>query len=391
MISYEKAFEIIMNSVFTLEKESVELAHCLNRVLAEDIKSDIDMPPFNKSAMDGYACRREDFHEFLTVIETIPAGYRPQKVVNKNECSKIMTGSIVPQGADCVVNVENTEITTDNKIRITDNNTPINICYQGEDIKRGEFVLSHGTLILPQHIAVLANAGISAVPVYRKPRISIITTGSELREPGGVPLPEGCIRNSNSYQLIGQVQRMFIEPDYLGIADDTENSLNLLIQKALSGSDVVLISGGVSMGDYDLVPAVLTANQVNILFDRVAMQPGKPLTFGIKDKTAIFAFPGNPVSAFFLFEIMAKPFIYKLMGHDYNTKMFPLIAGVDFKRKRGDRKTFIPIKIENGKVFPVEFHGSAHINSLCDAEGIISFPLGVLEIKKGETVQVISL
>ena len=389
MISYEKAFEIIINSAFTLEKESVELAHCLNRVLAEDIKSDIDMPPFNKSAMDGYACRREDFHEFLTVIETIPAGYLPLKTVQKNECSKIMTGSIVPQGADCVVNVENTEITTDNKIRITDSNTPVNICYQGEDIKRGEFVLSHGTLILPQHIAVLANAGISVVPVYKKSRISIITTGSELREPG-VPLPDGCIRNSNSYQLIGQVQRMFIEPDYLGIADDTENSLNLLIQKALSGSDVVLISGGVSMGDYDLVPAVLTANQVDILFDRVAMQPGKPLTFGIKDKTAIFAFPGNPVSAFFLFEIMAKPFIYKLMGYYYNTKMFPLIAGVDFKRKRGDRKTFIPIKIENGKAFPIEFHGSAHINSLCFAEGIISFPLGVLEIKKGETVSVIS-
>ena len=390
MISYEKAFEIIINSAFTLEKESVELAHCLNRVLAEDIKSDIDMPPFNKSAMDGYACRREDFHEFLTVIETIPAGYLPLKTVQKNECSKIMTGSIVPQGADCVVNVENTEITTDNKIRITDSNTPVNICYQGEDIKRGEFVLSHGTLILPQHIAVLANAGISVVPVYKKSRISIITTGSELREPG-VPLPDGCIRNSNSYQLIGQVQRMFIEPDYLGIADDTENSLNLLIQKALSGSDVVLISGGVSMGDYDLVPAVLTANQVDILFDRVAMQPGKPLTFGIKDKTAIFAFPGNPVSAFFLFEIMAKPFIYKLMGYYYNTKMFPLIAGVDFKRKRGDRKTFIPIKIENGKAFPIEFHGSAHINSLCEAEGIISFPLGVLEIKKGETVPVISI
>jgi len=390
MISYEKAFEIIINSAFTLEKESVELAHCLNRVLAEDIKSDIDMPPFNKSAMDGYACRREDFHEFLTVIETIPAGYLPLKTVQKNECSKIMTGSIVPQGADCVVNVENTEITTDNKIRITDSNTPVNICYQGEDIKRGEFVLSHGTLILPQHIAVLANAGISVVPVYKKSRISIITTGSELREPG-VPLPDGCIRNSNSYQLIGQVQRMFIEPDYLGIADDTENSLNLLIQKALSGSDVVLISGGVSMGDYDLVPAVLKANQVDILFDRVAMQPGKPLTFGIKDKTAIFAFPGNPVSAFFLFEIMAKPFIYKLMGYDYNTKMFPLIAGVDFKRKRGDRKTFIPIKIENGEAFPIEFHGSAHINSLCFAEGIISFPLGVLEIKKGETVSVISI
>jgi molybdopterin molybdotransferase len=390
MISYEKAYEIIMNSAFTLEKESVDLAHCLNRVLAEDIKSDIDMPPFNKSAMDGYACRREDLHETLTVIETIQAGYRPQKAVQKNECAKIMTGAIVPQGADFVANVENTAITSDNKIRITDNNIPANICYQGEDVKRGEFVLSRGTLIFPQHIAVLANAGISEVPVYRKPRISIITTGSELREPGAV-LPDGCIRNSNSYQLIGQVQRMFIEPGYLGIADDTENSLNLLIKKALNASDVVLLSGGVSMGDYDLVPAVLAGNGVNILFNMVAMQPGKPLTFGTRDKTAVFAFPGNPVSTFFPFEIMAKPFIYKLMGHDYITRTVPLIAGVDFMRKRAERKTFIPVKVENGKVFPVEFHGSAHINSLCDAEGIISFPLGILEIKKGQTIEVISL
>jgi molybdopterin molybdotransferase len=390
MISYEKAFEIIMNSAFTLDKESVGLAQCLHMILAEDIKSDIDMPPFNKSAMDGYACRREDIHESLNVIEIIQAGYRPQKTVGKNECAKIMTGSIVPQGADFVANVENTAITSDNKIRITDNNIPVNICYQGEDIKRGEFVLRRGALILPQHIAVLVNAGISAVPVYKKPRVSIITTGSELREPG-VPLPDGCIRNSNSYQLIGQLQRMFIEPDYLGIAADTENSLDLLIKKALSGSDVVLLSGGVSMGDYDLVPAVLAANHVNILFNMVAMQPGKPLTFGTRGKTAIFAFPGNPVSTFFPFEIMAKPFIYKLMGHDYITRTFPLITGVDFTRKRAERKTFIPVKIENGKVFPVEFHGSAHINSLCDAEGIISFPLGVLEIKKGQTVEVSSL
>jgi molybdopterin molybdotransferase len=390
MISFEKAFEIIMKSAFTLEKESVELAHCLNRVLAEDIKSDIDMPPFNKSAMDGYACRREDLNETLHVIETIQAGYRPQKTVKKNECSKIMTGAIVPRGADCVVKVEDTEITTDNKVRVTDYNIPANICYQGEDVKRGEFVLNDGTLILPQHSAVLVNAGVSSAPVYQKPRVSIITTGSELREPG-VPLPEGCIRNSNSYQLIGQVQRMFIEPDYLGIADDTENSLNLLIKKALSGSDVVLLSGGVSMGDYDLVPAVLAANNVNILFNMVAMQPGKPLTFGTRGKTAIFAFPGNPVSTFFPFEIMAKPFIYKLMGHDYITRTFPLITGVDFTRKRVERKTFIPIKIENGKVFPIEFHGSAHINSLCFAEGIISFPLGILEIKKGQTVEVIAL
>jgi molybdopterin molybdotransferase len=390
MISFEKAFEIIMNSAFTLEKEQVGLAQSLHRILAADIKSDIDMPPFNKSAMDGYACRREDLHETLNVIEIIQAGYRPQKTVGKNECAKIMTGAIVPEGADFVANVENTETTADNQIRITDNNIPVNICYQGEDIKRGEFVLRQGALILPQHIAVLVNAGISAVPVYKKPRVSIVTTGSELREPG-MPLPDGCIRNSNSYQLIGQLQRMAIEPEYLGIAEDTENSLNILIQKALSTSDILLLSGGVSMGDYDLVPAVLAANQVNIMFNMVAMQPGKPLTFGTRGKTAIFAFPGNPVSTFFPFEIMAKPFIYKLMGHEYIARKYPLITGVDFTRKRAERKTFIPVKIENGKVFPVEFHGSAHINSLCDAEGIISFPLGVLEIKKGQEVEVTSL
>ena len=390
MISFEKAFEIIMNSAFTLDTESVGLEQCLHRILAEDIKSDIDMPPFNKSAMDGYACRREDLHETLIVIETVQAGYLPQKAVGKNECAKIMTGAIVPQGANYVAKVENTEATPDNKIRITENDIPANICYQGEDIKRGELVLRQGALILPQHIAVLANAGIRAIPVYKKPRVSIITTGSELREPG-LPLPDGCIRNSNSYQLIGQLQRMGIEPDYLGIAADTENSLDLIIKKALSSSDIVLLSGGVSMGDYDLVPAVLAGNGVNILFNMVAMQPGKPLTFGIKDKIAIFAFPGNPVSTFFPFEIMAKPFIYKLMGHNYITRTFPLSTGVDFTRKRAERKTFIPVKIENSKVFPVEFHGSAHINSLCFAEGIISFPLGVLEIKKGQEVELISL
>ena len=155
--------------------------------------------------------------------------------------------------------------------------------------------------------------------------------------------------------------------------------------------DVVLLSGGVSMGDYDLVPAVLKANGVNILFDRVAMQPGKPMTFGTKDKTAIFAFPGNPVSVFFPFEIMAKPFIYKLMGHDYAPQTFPLITGTDFKRKKSDRRSFVPVRFENGKVFPLEFHGSAHINALCFAQGIISFPVGVLEIKKGENVDVIFL
>ncbi|MEN6325198.1 MAG: gephyrin-like molybdotransferase Glp [Syntrophomonas sp.] len=390
MISFEQAFEIIMNSTFTLEVEFVKLNHSLDRVLACDVRSDTDMPPFNRAAMDGYACRRADWQGELSIVEIIPAGCSPQKTIHKNECAKIMTGAVVPPGADCIVKVENTRVITENKVRITDSDIFDYICYQGEDVKRGEVVLNRGTLILPQHIAVLANAGISSVLVYRKPVISIVTTGSELKEPGE-PLPAGSIRNSNSYQLIGQVQRMSIEPEYLGIATDTKDLLNHLIQKALQKSDVVLLSGGVSMGDYDLVPEVLKANGVNILFNRVAMQPGKPLTFGIKDKTAIFAFPGNPVSTFFPFEIMAKPFIYKLMGHDYAPKTFSFVTGENFKRKTIDRKAFVPVKIGEGKVYPVEFHSSAHISALCFAEGIIYFPIGVLEIKKGESVNVMFL
>ncbi|MEN6374381.1 MAG: gephyrin-like molybdotransferase Glp [Smithella sp.] len=390
MISFEKAFEIIMNSAFTLEVESVKINHSLNRVLAGDVQSDTDMPPFNRSAMDGYACRRADLPGELSVVEIIPAGGSPQKTIQKSECAKIMTGAIVPQGADCVVKVENTRIIAENKVRITDSDIADYICYQGEDIKRGEVVLRRGTLILPQHIAVLANAGISSVSVYRKPKISIITTGSELREPGE-PLTVGSIRNSNSYQLIGQVQRMSIEPEYLGIATDTEDLLNLLIQKALQKSDVVLLSGGVSMGDYDLVPEALKANGVDILFSRVAMQPGKPLTFGTKNKTAIFAFPGNPVSTFLPFELMAKPFIYKLMGHEYSPNTVTLTTGENFKRKTGERRAFVPVKIKENEVYPVEFHSSAHVSALCFAEGIINFPIGVLEIKKGENVNVMFL
>lgn len=390
MISFEKAYEIIMDSTFTMETESVKLNHVLNRVLACDVRSDTDMPPFNRSAMDGYACRRADLPGELSVVDIIPAGCSPQKTIQKNECAKIMTGAIVPQGADRVIKVENAQVIAENKVRITDSDIFDYICYQGEDVKCGDVVLNKGTLLLPQHIAVLANAGISTVTVYRKPKVSIITTGSELREPGE-PLPVGSIRNSNSYQLIGQVQRMSIEPEYLGIASDKRDLLNQLIQQALQKSDVVLLSGGVSMGDYDLVPEMLKANGVNILFNRVAMQPGKPLTFGIKNKTAIFAFPGNPVSTFLPFELMAKPFIYKLMGHEYSPKTLSLTTGEDFKRKTGERKAFVPVKIKESEVCPVEFHSSAHISALCCAEGFIYFPIGVLEIKKGESVNVMFL
>ncbi|MEA3226224.1 MAG: molybdopterin molybdotransferase MoeA, partial [Planctomycetota bacterium] len=207
MLSFEKALDTVLSSVCPLGVESVAITDAANRVLAEDVKSDMDMPPFNKSAMDGYACRRVDLPNELTITETIPAGYTPTKSVGANKCSKIMTGGVVPEGADCVVMKEYIESPAENTIRFVGEETKDNICLKGEDIKAGDVVLRKGTLLKPQHIAVLASVGHAKPVVSKMPRVGIIATGSELVDPGAVPEPSQ-IRNSNSFQLAAQAGRV---------------------------------------------------------------------------------------------------------------------------------------------------------------------------------------
>ena len=388
MIAQEKALELVIKNVKKLKSEKVNLEKSLYRVLAQDIFSDTDMPPFDKSAMDGYACRKKDLDNELTVIETIPAGYLPKKKVGVNQCSKIMTGGVVPKGADCVIIVEMVECIDNNKIIFKGKSTSTNICKKGEDIKKGKVLLKKGEIIQPQHIAILATAGVVNPLVFYRPKVGIIATGSELINPKK-KLSKAFIRNSNSYQLSAQVAKMGAVPNNYGIVKDSKDLIDKIIKKAIKENHVILLSGGVSMGDYDFVPEILKANGIKIVFDRVAVKPGKPTTFGYNNKAICFGLPGNPVSTFIIFELFVKPLLFKLMGHDYKPLTVSMTLDETLTRKKTDRQAFVPVKkISNNKIHSIEFHGSAHINSLTEAIGIVSFPKGINKIKKGTVVDV---
>ncbi len=388
MLPFEKAFETVLDSACLLSAERVDIAHAVNWILAEDVKSDMDMPPFDKSAMDGFACRRADLANELTMVESIRAGDVPKKTIGPNQCSKIMTGGVVPPGADCVIMKEYVEMPAENTIRFVGEETADNICQKGEDIKTGDIVLRRGTRLQPQHIAVLAAVGKAQPMVIKRPRVAVIATGDELVEPGSKPRPSQT-RNSNSFQLAAQVESTGSVATNYGVARDITGDIDTMFKEAAEENDVVIISGGVSVGDFDLVPEILKQNGINLLFEKVAIKPGKPTVFGISEKVYCFGLPGNPVSTFVLFEILVKPFLYKLMGHDYRYPNVQLPLGESLRRKETIRQRWFPVAItEAGTVKPVEYHGSAHISSLCGADGLVSMAVGVAEIEKGTIVPV---
>jgi molybdopterin molybdotransferase len=388
MITQNEARETMMAQARLLGNEYVGLDEALNRVLAEDVCSDMDMPPFVKSAMDGYACRREDLTNDLHVVEILKAGEVPRKAIGPDQCAKIMTGGMVPEGADCVVMVEKIEELDATTIRFIADSTTDNICLKGEDIQEGEVVLMAGTRLRPQHVAMMASVGCVRPLVARKPRVGIIATGDELVEPDVVP-DSSQIRSSNSHQLLAQVLRADAIPNYYGIALDTDESLDATLKQAMAESDVVLLSGGVSMGDFDLVPGIMKANGLTILFDEIAVQPGKPTTFSVSDDSWCVGLPGNPVAAFSQFELLVKPFLYRLMGHDYRPANLRLPMARTHSRQRFVRESWFPASItDDGTVLPCEFHGSAHVESLCEADCLATMPAGVPSLAETELVSI---
>lgn len=388
MISFEKAFEIVMSRARSLDVEMVTLEEALRRILAEDVRADMDMPPFDKSAMDGYACRRADLQQELTVLETIQAGTPPSCAIGPGQCAKIMTGAMLPEGADCVFLIEYAETPREGTVRFTGTKTADNIRFRGEEFRAGDIVLRAGARLGPQHIAVLAGVGCARPHVYRRVRVGIIATGDELVEPSERPAP-GQIRSSNGPQLFAQVLHADALPTYYGIARDREEAIDASLKRALAENDVVLLSGGVSKGDFDFVPGIMQQNGIEILFNAIAMKPGKPTTFGVSATRYCFGLPGNPVSTFIQFEALVKPFLYKLMGHDFleMQPVLPLAARLD--PGRTERATWLPVRIgADGRARPVEYHGSAHIHALCGADGIIVIPAGSDVLEEGSLVRV---
>jgi len=389
MISFEKAVSIVQNSCKKMDIEEVELHQLLGRVLALDVVSDMNMPPFDKSAVDGFACRKSNITEQLEVIEVVPAGKLPREEVGEHQCTKIMTGAMMPKGADCVIMIEDTAQVDCLHIRYKKDTVKNNICLLGEDMKTGQVAISAGVAIQPQHIAVLAALGYTKVAVYQKPRVAILSTGDELVEPSKKP-ELGQIRNSNGHQLVAQVLRAGCIPNYMGIVEDNERVTFNAIKKAIDENDMLLLTGGVSMGDYDFVPSVLTRCGVDLLFDRVAVQPGKPTTFGKTDSgKMVFGLPGNPVSSFAQFELLVRPALEKMMGEKPKELFKKMRLSTDYHRKHAERLAFVPATIsQSGEVTPTEYHGSAHIFSLPNSQGLLAVPLGIYELKKGEEVDV---
>lgn len=422
MLVFEEAYEIVITQATRVGSERIPLHNALNRVLAEDILSDLDMPPFDKSAVDGFAYRRTEASPAglmsqdsidkpggpstdcstgrttsdcsYRILETVPAGTVPVKTVGVGECSRIMTGAMVPPGADAVMMVEDTvmmvedtELLPQEHVRFIKERSANNICYRGEDIKKDDQVLAAGEQIGPAHMATLAAVGATEPLVSLLPRVAVISTGDELVEPDRKPLG-AQIRNSNAIQLMAQLMQVPASPYYMGIASDTGDSIRTVIDNALKENDMVLLTGGVSMGDFDFVPDVMQEAGVEILFKSVAIQPGRPTVFGRKGDKLLFGLPGNPVSSFVLFEMMVKPALLKMMGHTGLPRLLSLPMGQDFTRRRSERKSLIPVRIDNGEIRLVDYHGSAHINAYTAAQAILLLDIGVTEIKTGEKASV---
>ena len=390
MITLNQAIDIIQSKVNPIkETEQVNLWDSIGRVLASDVVSDMNMPPFNKTAVDGYACRMEDASNELEVIETIPAGSVPKKTIESGQCSKIMTGAMIPQGANCVLMVEDTKEIASNRIVFTGNQPKSNICILGEDMRTGDVAILKGATLSPQHIAIMAALGCTQPVVTKKPSVAVLITGDELVEPQQKP-SGGQIRNSNGHQLVGQILKANAKPNYIGIVKDTEEATYQAISSALKDNDIIILTGGVSMGDYDYVPSVMKKIGIKILFDSISIQPGKPTKFGVKDGKLIFGLPGNPVSSYMQFEILVKPAIQKMMGGALKSNMIArLPLAKTYKRNKTERLGLIPVSISNeNKVIAVDFHGSAHIFALAKTDGYIMIPMGEPEIKEGELVDV---
>jgi molybdopterin molybdotransferase len=388
MLHFEEALKIVLTDIETIGTARVSITNALNRILAEDLISDIDMPPFNKAAMDGFACRRQDLKAPLEVIEEIPAGATPLKKIGPGQCSRIMTGAPVPEGADFILMKEYAVTAGDDKIICTKELLSDNICLKGEDNRQGDVVLTKGTLLKPQHIAILASVGCTELLVYKVPSVAVISTGNELVEPNIKP-EISKIRNSNGYQIIAQCVQMGLYPEYLGIVADDGVKLTHLLSDAITKYDVVIMSGGVSVGDYDYVPEVLKKLGVDIRFHGVQAKPGKHLLFGRKGNHFVVGLPGNPVSSFVQFEILVQPLLQKLMGQAPKQLALHIPLDEDYKRKKDDVLAFSPVQItENGSVKPLEYHGSAHIHAYVNAHGIMEVPIGIAEYKKGDIVRV---
>jgi molybdopterin molybdotransferase len=413
MLSVEEALQKILDEVETLEEETIPILESLGQVLAEDIKSDINVPPLDNSAMDGYAVIARDTAGAgektpvsLRVIDTVMAGSISKKEVVPGTAVRIMTGAPVPRGADSVVQFENTDDAKRKEsapdepvthVNILSEATPgLNIRRAGEDIARGSVALKKGTVIRAAEIGLMASLGHGKVKVIRRPVVAIISTGDELVEVDK-PLTEGKIHDSNGYSIASLAKRYGFIPRMLGIARDDEKSLVSKLKQA-QDADMLLTTGGVSMGDYDIVKDILDRDG-EMVFWKVRVKPGKPLAFGkIKGKNKSIphlGLPGNAVSCMVSFELFVRPALMKMMGKKNLAKPAVEATLEDTVKNNAGRRLYDRAIIErrNGHYYArlTGSQSSGILTSMSLANGLVIISEDRKIVNKGETVQVLML
>jgi molybdopterin molybdotransferase len=408
MISVEEALEKVLSHVHVLEAEDEDTLKTLGQVLAEDVRSTIDIPGLDNSAMDGFAIQAEGTvgatrtsPNFFRVIGEVAAGYVTKEEVGPGSAIRIMTGAPIPSGADAVVQFEDTDEET-RKERgeplteigvFREIERGLNIRRAGEDISSGSLVLSKGTLIRPQEIGVLASVGRDVVSVHRRPVVAILSTGDELVAVGE-PLPQGKIYSSNSYSLAAQVIRYGGVPELLGTALDNVESLEAKINEARD-ADMLITSAGVSVGDYDIVKEVL-AEKGEVTFWTVRMKPGKPLAFGVlrlgKKEVPHLGLPGNPVSSMITFEQFARPAIFKMLGRKVLAKPTVRARSESHVKNTDMRRVYARVKVrrDNGEYVArvTGPQGSGILTSMTQANGLMIVPEDSPEVRVGDEVTV---
>ncbi|HEX4949745.1 MAG TPA: gephyrin-like molybdotransferase Glp [Blastocatellia bacterium] len=403
MLRIEDALDIILEHTPAAEntKEEVPLSDALGRVLRQDVVSDLDMPPFDRARMDGYAVRSVDISgarpDKPAVVEEIGeavAGRAFSGFVGVNEAVRIMTGAPVPPGADSVQKIEVISV-NDHIVEIYEPTKPQqNITPRGIEAKAGTLMLEAGAIITPAAAAVLASFGYAMVEVARRPKLVLLSTGDELVEVWEKP-QAAQIRNSNTFSLAGYAQAAGAEVLSAGIVRDDFTETKLAIAEAAAMADVVMLSGGVSMGDYDLVKPALTELGAEIFVEKVAMHPGKPTVFAKLGDTLIFGLPGNPVSVAVAFHIFARPALLKMQGA--NEIYLPRVLAKAAANVKGapPRRSHQPgrLVIRNGvaEVEPLKWAGSSDVIAFMQADALIVVPEDRKGYEAGELVEVIQL
>ena len=397
MIPVEEALEIVLREARALPGEDVGLGEALGRVLAEDVASDVDLPPFDRVAMDGYALRAADVATApvaLDVIGEVRAGQWPDLTVGPGQAARIMTGAALPPGADAVQQVEKTQPLDEFRVTVLAAvASGANVAPCGSEVRAGDIVLARGRVIDPSAIAVLASAGKARVRVARRPVVALLVTGDEIVEVAVRPRP-GQIRNTNGPAVAAQARLAGAEVRLLGVAPDRHDAIVEALRSGLS-ADVLVVSGGVSAGDYDLVEPALLDLGATFLFTRVAIKPGAPLVFGTCGETLVFGLPGNPVSAQVTFDLFVRPALLKMQGARILGRPRVEVELLGAVKNRAGRRSHVParVRFEGGRLVarPVRSMGSGDLAAHARANALVVIEADRVQAAAGESAEALLL